>query len=322
MRFFQMFIVFLTIISLFIGCTNTEKIEDEKRIAAKKAWDDKTVKEKPYPSVDWYWRDYFEAAVDFMNNAQRRGFYKCSTEIKKRQYLKRLGIDVLVDMNELLKKKMTKAEVKHLVFGKDTIWQNDFFYLGDTIVLMGSRFNGEGYTHMYFNFVDGKLTNWGAYSNLEEESEGEIKAECAKINRTLNKIIEIGESMESIRNKFTYFAEQNNKILSIYSDNELEAPENKKKLTPVTWKKEDDNLLKARIEAFMSPFYLLADKVKSEDDPLGYQLKFKEPYVEEHRDITYWHFYMPFGERQIKYTITFRDRRVKSWNAVAVPKDY
>ena len=85
---------------------------------------------------------------------------------------------------------------------------------------------------------------------------------------------------------------------------------------------EDDNLLKARIDAFMSPFYLLADKVKSEDDPLGYQLKFKEPYVEEHRDITYWHFYMPFGERQIKYTITFRDRRVKSWNALAVPKDY
>ncbi|MCD4657882.1 MAG: hypothetical protein K8S87_10115, partial [Planctomycetes bacterium] len=159
-------------------------------------------------------------------------------------------------------------------------------------------------------------------SNLEEEDEGEIKAECAKINRTLVKIIEIGESMESIRNKFTYFADQNNKLLSVYSDNELESPENMKKLTPATWKREDDKLLKARVEAFMNPFYLLADKIKSNDAPLGYQLKFKEPFVEEHRDIIYWHFYMPFGERQIKYTITFRDRRVKSWNAVPVPKEY
>ncbi|MCD4656808.1 MAG: hypothetical protein K8S87_04625, partial [Planctomycetes bacterium] len=174
MRFFHVLIVFLTIISLFVGCTNTEKIEEEKRIAAEKAKEAKIVRQKPYPSTDWFFRPYFEAAVEFMNNAQRRGFYKCSTEIKKRQYLKKLGIDVLVDMKNLLKKTMTDIEVKNVVFAVDTIWQDDYFYLGNTEVLMGSRFNGEGYTHMYFNFVDGKLNKWGAYSNLEEEDEGEI----------------------------------------------------------------------------------------------------------------------------------------------------
>ena len=47
MRFFQMLIVFMTIISLFAGCTNTEKIEEEKRIAAEKAADAKSSGKNP-----------------------------------------------------------------------------------------------------------------------------------------------------------------------------------------------------------------------------------------------------------------------------------
>ena len=332
MRYINALIVITLILSLFVGCNNTQKEEERKRLEAERIEAERLRREaqvREYPSESWYWTEYFEAALAFMNNAQRRGFFKFETDDKDRkyQYLKRLGIDVLVDMKYLLSEAMDQefikpSDVKNIIFKKDTIWADEDLKLGNTSVLMGSRFNGLGYTHMYFNFVEGKLQDWGAYSNLVVEDEGEIKAECARINEDLAKIIRVGESMESIENKFTYFAEQNNELLDTYAKNDLEAPEMKNYLTSSTWKRETDNLVRSRIDAFMKPFYLLANKVENTDKPLGFDLVFKEPEVKIQRDITYWHYYMPFGARTIQYTITFRDRKVKSWRAVPVPKEY
>ena len=335
MRYVNALIVISIILSLFVGCSNTEKEEAErKRIAEMERIEREkhTAMVRPYPSdpdEGFYYTTYYAEAVSYMNNAQRRGFNEIDPkdQRKRYQYLRRLGIDVMVDQKYLLTEAMYQDSVKpedvrNIIFKKDTKWVNEYIYLGNEVMLWGGRFNGEGYTTMYFKFIDGKLKDWGAFSDREVEEEGEIKAECARIGEQLGRIISKGESMESIRNKFTYFAEQNNKLLSVYTENALESPDVKGKLTPATWKTEDDKLIRAKVDAFMEPFYLLAEKIPAENKPLGYDLKFKEPEVEHQRDITYWYYYMPFGERTIKYTITFRDRKVKSWRAIPLEKEY
>ena len=76
---------------------------------------------------------------------------------------------------------------------------------------------------------------------------------------------------------------------------------------------------------------MLTDKVKTETDDeagtervvLGFKLRFKEPTeIEQHREITYWHYNIPFGDRVIRYTIKFKDRRVTDWYAKPIPKEF
>ena len=272
-----------------------------------------------------------------MENFERRGFFSRDNDAKKKNFLRMLGVDVRVDMNLLLKKGMQKKVVKR-VFRKGITWDNYSFYVGKTEILTASKFNGQGYTHLYCNFVNDKLYNWGAYPNQIWDEEAEINAECAKISRELGKIIERSESMASIRNKFEIISKQNAQILKILDESEKQKMiRSRDTLNPSSHRWLIRDYERKTIIATLRLSYLLADIVKTEADDddddsddsadekvlLGYKLRFREPTdIEHHREITHWHYDVPFGDRVIRYTIKFKDRRVSNWYANPIPKEY
>lgn len=299
----------------FVGCGSSEATDDANTDntgpvnTARGSADAETRYSGDLPSASWARDRYYDAALRLMNEKERVGFFDLANDYDRDQYLRLKGVDVRVDLTNLLTSGGQLIDRDTLVERMQPYTlETQPAYFGRTETFLYRWFAGQGYTLIFINVYEGTVTNWGSYLEPDWQREQYILEQCAKIRKTMSLVVEEGEAMDVIASKYASYKKVYDDAVAAlggYYIQPLDRPDD-------AFIPNEGSRIGWQDEVELGVF---------EENLWHLELLSREP---DRKDVrgnrVTWVWTYPFGKRTIEYTITFMHRRVVDFNAEPVPE--
>lgn len=267
------------------------------------------------PSQVWPREQYYRNALALMDNIERMGYFEQSNDYKRDLYLRQIGADARVDLRVMLEPGMDLGAIRQRFVDEE--WSTEPIRYGFSEVYVLKRFNGRGYTRMMLTMLNGELRDWSTYSDQQWQRDEAIYAECARIERSLDRVLERGMSASGLRNFIREWPVENASIYLMLADTRRFV--------------ESRETLQSRLrrEEFMSrleAWDVIAQRVYPDaapDEIDYYERRMRDPdAIRTEVGREYWRFDFPFGSRTIYLFLEWQDAVLVDWFAEPMPDTF
>ena len=263
------------------------------------------------PSKVWPREQYYRNALTLMDNVERLGYFEQTNDYLRDLYLREIGADARLDLHVMLEPGMELEEIRRRF--PDEEWSREPIRYGFSEVYVLKRFNGRGYTHMLLTMLNDELQNFSTYSDQQWQRDEAILAECSRLERALDRVLERGMSASGLRNFVRTWPVQAARMHLLLSDRQFAMSRE----TPRT------KLRREEFHSRLAAWDILADAVNPEasrDEVEYYERELRDPdNIRTDIGREYWRYDVRFGDRTIHIYLEWDEAVLVDWYAEPMP---